>query len=634
MCQMRRAGQSLKEFWLDGVVRRTKALSLTFLKIPLPILGMSVLVFSAEILFPADYSIGFLYIPILLLGQRSRERDEVILVAILVTALSVVSYFIASRAHQDNVVSVAFNHCLTIGAIWWIVAFTNRHRGRSENCEGSRAAEDPTRLADAHLRTILEAAPEALVSVNEFGQIQSFSRSAEDLFGYASREIIGRNIDLLILSPHLRERNYVQELTHTNRSFTGLRRDGSIFPMEVSLGETVIGGRKSFAGLFRDMTSRQRMEQELRHAQKMDALSQLTGGIAHDFNNLLAVVIGNLEMLETCERLHKRDRLLVSAAQEAVRQGAKLTQRLMTFGRQQPLDSTLVDIGALVSDYSSSLRSVLGGQIEIRTVIRAGGCHALVDEPQLQNALLNLALNARDAMPQGGILTIDVSVTHRGSESASEQFVLLTISDTGAGMSIDVRQRAFDPFFTTKPLEVGAGLGLCMVEGFVRQSGGQIQLDSDLGRGTTVRIFLPSSGGSLDARLGDVGTATRRLHREKILVVGDDPSLRRVTVSGMRALGYAVIEAANASEALATLQRTPQVDLLFIDVVMLGDGSDLARIVKGKYPHIQILLTSGYARPELPMQLNLNGTRCLRRPYTASELARELHGLLSLSQMG
>ncbi|MBF9232654.1 PAS domain S-box protein [Microvirga sp. BT350] len=507
-----------------------------------------------------------------------------------------------------------------------------------------RAAEEATRQKEARLRSILETAPEAIVTIDEHGRIESFSKSAEVLFGYMAQEVIGENIRILMPSPHREQHdNYISRylMTHEpriigiGRLVAGQRRNGSTFPMELAVGEAIVGGQRIFTGFIRDMTSRQRIEQELRQAQKMEAIGQLTGGIAHDFNNLLTVVMGNLEMLEASARLKGKDRALLSETQDAAQQGAKLTQRLLAFGRRQPLNPTLVDVGQLVSDFTSLLRRTLGGSIEMRTTIRGDHYNAFIDEPQLQNALLNLALNARDAMPQGGILTIDVTRAEVDadyaqiySEAKPGRFILLTVCDTGIGMTPEVQQKAFEPFFSTKPAGAGTGLGLSMIYGFVKQSGGQIQLYSEPSHGTTVRIFLPlvENGQATGTEHAKPKPQSFQSRGETILVVEDDARVRRVTVARLRALGYSVIETGDATEALHALGNGRSIDLLFTDIVMPGGmtGTELARRVRAEYPHIHILLTSGYAEPDLLEQEFTDGTAWLKKPYTAAELAREL----------
>jgi signal transduction histidine kinase/CheY-like chemotaxis protein len=424
------------------------------------------------------------------------------------------------------------------------------------------------------------------------------------------------------------------------RVVTGLRKDGSVFPMELSVGEARTNGKRIFTGFIRDLTSRHKIEEELRQSQKMEAIGQLTGGLAHDFNNLLTVISGNLEMMEY--KLSEPNlRVLLQEAQSAADDGAKLTGQLLAFGRRQPLNPALVDVGQLVSSFSDLMRRTLGEAIEFRTVVSGTSNEALVDGSQLQNALLNLVINARDAMPRGGKLSLEISRVKLDVDYAqmypnmrTGDFVLIAVTDTGSGMTQEVKEKAFEPFFTTKGAGAGTGLGLSMVYGFAKQSGGNIQIYSEPGQGTSVRMFLPAAQRVVDseAREGQ-GNEMPSLPpggTETILVVEDDARVRRVAVSRLTSFGYAVIEAENGTQALAQLERHGDIALLFTDVVMPGGmtGDELANRVRTERPHIKVLFTSGYAEPAIAgRELALSGS-WLQKPYTARELAVRLRELL------
>ncbi|WP_291975697.1 MULTISPECIES: PAS domain-containing sensor histidine kinase [unclassified Chelatococcus] len=512
-----------------------------------------------------------------------------------------------------------------------------------------RDTESVLREREARLRSILETAPEALVTIDERGLIESFSKSAEILFGYGADEVVGRNVSMLMPAPHRAAHDgYLSRYLATGekriigigRTVEGLRKDGSTFPMELAVGEAVANGRRLFTGFIRDLTSRHRMEQELRHAQKMEAIGQLTGGIAHDFNNLLTVILGNLEMLERRLQPDPLKHTLVREAQEAAQLGAQLTERLLAFGRRHPLDPKLVDISRLVSEFAGLLRRTLGETVQVRMVVDEHNLQAVVDASQLQNALLNLGINARDAMPDGGRLTIEVSRAELDSsyseiypDVTAGHYVLIAVTDGGSGMSSEVRDRAFEPFFTTKEVGAGTGLGLSQVYGFVKQSGGHVQLYSEPGHGTTVRLFLPVV---VQDRAGDAASSTDtptllpRAKGETILVVEDDPRVRRVTVSRLRDLGYHVLEAENGPLALEMFQRHEDVALVFTDMVMPGGmtGGDLATAVQALRPAIKLLLTSGYAEPDLVMRHPASTAQWLMKPYTTATLARKLRSVL------
>ncbi|MCQ1574337.1 PAS domain S-box protein [Neorhizobium galegae] len=502
---------------------------------------------------------------------------------------------------------------------------------------------------EAHLRSILDTVPESMVVIDEVGCISSFSAAAERLFGYSSDEVCGHNVKMLMPSPDRDAHDgYISRYLTTGerriigygRVVTGQRKDGSTFPMELSVGEAVTNGKRIFTGFVRDLTSRHKIEEELRQAQKMEAIGQLTGGLAHDFNNLLTVISGNLEMIEN--KLADAGLLeLLHEAQGAAEDGAKLTGQLLAFGRRQPLNPKLADIGNLVSGFSELLRRTLGETIELRTTVTGVSNEALVDGSQLQNALLNLTLNARDAMPRGGKLSIEISRVRLDVDYAqmypdvrTGDFVLISVTDTGIGMSPDIRDKAFEPFFTTKGLGAGTGLGLSMVYGFAKQSGGHIQLYSEPGQGTSVRIFLPVVRKAEAADPLAVEAATKQVSipggNEKILVVEDDPRVRRIAVSRLTQLGYRVIEASNGREALDQLGQHDGIHLLFTDIVMPGGmtGDELAAEVRARRPGMKVLFTSGYAEPAIAGRELAQSGSWLKKPYTARELAVRLRELL------
>ncbi|KWV57120.1 hybrid sensor histidine kinase/response regulator [Rhizobium altiplani] len=509
----------------------------------------------------------------------------------------------------------------------------------------TRKIQDDLAEREAHLTSILATVPDSMVVIDEAGSVKSFSSAAEKLFGYSSREVIGRNVRMLMPSPYRDEHDrYIADYLRTGRAkiigigrvVKGRRKDGSIFPMELSVGEAVANERRIFTGFIRDLTSRQRIEEELRQSQKMEAVGQLTGGLAHDFNNLLTVVSGNLEMLEPL-LADEEQRSLLREAQEAAEDGAKLTAQLLAFGRRQPLNPENVDVGSLISGFSELLRRTLGETIELRTSIKGSSHTALVDKSQLQSALLNLALNARDAMPTGGSLTLDISRVRLDTEYAEMypelppgDYILIAVTDTGKGMPEEVKARAFEPFFTTKRVGVGTGLGLSMVYGFVKQLGGHVQLYSELDKGTTIRIFLPavgSAGVQISRKTSNAEYAPRGT--ERILVVEDDERVRRVVVARLTKAGYSVLESEDAASALELLSTSEPIDLLFTDIVMPGGmtGDELARRAVLLRPGLKVLFTSGYAEPGIANK-SLPTANWLKKPYTAHELSIRLRQLL------
>jgi len=511
---------------------------------------------------------------------------------------------------------------------------------------GLKRAQNELATREAHLRSILDTVPEAMIVIDEGGVVASFSAAAAQLFGYQQDEVVGRNVKMLMPEPYRGEHDdYIGRYLSTGeariigygRIVKGLTKDGATFPMELAVGEARADGQRIFTGFIRDLTSRQKMEEELRQSQKMEAIGQLTGGLAHDFNNLLTVITGNLEMLEA-RLVDVTQRELVKEAQDAAQDGAKLTGQLLAFGRRQPLNPKPADVGQLISNFADLLRRTRGEPIELRILVTGSAHLAVVDAPQLQNALLNLVINARDAMPHGGNLTIEISHVRLDADYAqmypeirTGRYVLIAVSDTGSGMSEEVRQRAFEPFFTTKPTGAGTGLGLSMVYGFVKQSGGNIQLYSELGRGTSVRIFLPLADAiqrSAKPASAAEGAGMPR-GSETILVVEDDARVRRVTTARLRSLGYQIIEAENGAAAMAVLSAHLEVAMIFTDVVMPGgmNGDELVEAAFAVRPNIKVLFTSGYAEPAVARQ-GLGVGAWLKKPYTAAELAEKIREIL------
>jgi len=496
-----------------------------------------------------------------------------------------------------------------------------------------------------HLQSILDTVPSAMIVINGHGTILSFSAAAERQFGYEAGEVIGKNVKVLMPEPDRGHHDgYIHRYLETGerriiglgRVVTALRKDGTRFPVELHVGRADAGGEPLFTGFLRDLTDKQRIEQELRQTQKMEAIGKLTGGVAHDFNNLLTVIKGNLEMIEG--RLEGRHHGLIRDAQEAADLASNLTASLLAFGRRMPLDPQDTDIGTLVLKLGELIRRTLGETIEV--IIRVPGSHrAIVDAGQLQNALLNLAINARDAMPRGGTLTIsveraelDMDYATANEEVAPGAYEVIEVRDTGVGMSAEVRERALEPFFTTKAAGSGTGLGLSSVYGFVKQSGGHLALYSEMGRGTSIRLYLPVPRLTepSDRAVAQIDTVMPQSRGETVLVVEDEERVRRVAVARLVDLGYRVLQAENGSVALDMLDGLTDLDLVFSDMVMPGgvDGAELAEELARRRPEVRILLTSGYAEPEAIARSSKGNVNWLRKPYSTAELARKLRAVL------
>jgi signal transduction histidine kinase/ActR/RegA family two-component response regulator len=388
-----------------------------------------------------------------------------------------------------------------------------------------------------------------------------------------------------------------------------------------------------------EVHARSKVEEQLRQVQKMEAVGQLTGGIAHDFNNMLAVIIGGLNLLQRKLARGETDvERFVEGALDGAQRAATLTQRLLAFSRQQPLSPEPLIINKLVAGMSELLDRTLGEQVKVETVLAAGLWQVKADPAQLENAILNLAVNARDAMPGGGRLTIETLNAFVDDAYAKEyaieagQYVLIAVADTGAGMAPDVIAKAFDPFFTTKGAGKGTGLGLSQVYGFVRQSGGHVKIYSELGVGTSVKIYLPRLYGEAAAteQAKRLATIHRGLRSEVILVVEDDERVRALSVEALTELGYSVVEASSPSHALRMLDEDQQVTLLFTDVVMPDmSGRQLADRARGKRPNLKVLYTTGYTRNAIVHNGMLDpGTNLLSKPFSIEELAAKVRKIL------
>ena len=392
---------------------------------------------------------------------------------------------------------------------------------------------------------------------------------------------------------------------------------------------------------------REKAEEALRQAQKMEAIGQLTGGVAHDFNNLLQVILGNLERLRRRHRpgdgsmQAERDfQRMTDAAIQGAQRATQLTQRMLAFSRRQPLAPKPVDVNRLVAGMSEMLSRTLGETIELEPVLAGGLWRALADENQLENALLNLAVNARDAMPNGGKLTIEAAnVALDDAYAATEQdvragqYVMIAVSDTGSGMAPDILSKVFEPFFTTKDIGQGTGLGLSMVFGFVKQSGGHVKIYSEVGDGTTVKIYLPRHLATEDA--SETAVEAQRVlggsASETILVVEDEADVRRLAVETLLELGYRVLEAEDGHVALRLLEREPAVRLLFTDVGLPGglNGRQLADRARERRPDLKVLFTTGYARNAIVHHGRLDpGVELIGKPFQIASLAVKVRELL------
>jgi signal transduction histidine kinase/CheY-like chemotaxis protein len=402
------------------------------------------------------------------------------------------------------------------------------------------------------------------------------------------------------------------------------------------------------AELKAELIRREEAEATLRHAQKIETIGQLTGGIAHDFNNMLTVIMGNLDTvqrrLQNIEGASTLSRPIESA-QQGARNAAKLTHRLLAFARQQPLEPEVIFINSLIAGMSDMMSRIVGEQVKIETVLSAGLWPTFADANQLENSLANLIVNARDAMPNGGKLTIETSNTYfdetyvgRFRDVKPGQYIMLSVTDAGTGIEKEKLERIFEPFFTTKGVGKGTGLGLAMVYGFVRQSGGHIRVYSEVGQGTTVKIYLPRHADIVDlesvpraAANAAIAESPRAKKDETILLVEDDPGVSDYAVSVLEDLGYRVLAAQDGTEGLATLKKTKRITLLFTDVVLGGEmnGRQLADAVHRLRPGLPVLFTTGYTRNAIIHHGKLDaGVNLLNKPYTQRDLAIKVRAVI------
>ena len=466
--------------------------------------------------------------------------------------------------------------------------------------------------------------------------------AAERAFGWTAIGVVGEPLPLARSAADDPVRVLLDRLTQGERvrnlPLSVPRHDGSM--AEVMASGAALLGREgemwAFVLLLEDLSQRRVLEQQLAQANRLEAVGQLTGGMAHDFNNLLSIVIGNLDLL--LERIESNPDAasLAGEAQEAALRGAELVRQLLAFARRQTLLPTVVNLNQRLPTLVSMLRRTLGETVTVVSDPAAMLHDVRVDRTMLENAIVNLALNARDAMPSGGRLTIETDEAHLDEEYAAQyaalrpgRYVMLAVTDTGTGMPPEIIERAFEPFFTTKEEGRGTGLGLSMVYGFVKQSGGHLRIYSEMGRGTTVKLYLPRvAAQEHEPEAGEVSVPFRG-NGERILVVEDQPSVRAVAVRQLENLGYAIVEAGDVGEALALLERET-VDLVFTDIVMPGGltGFDLAAEIEARWPETGIVFTSGYTARGARSDRNGDDRPLLSKPYRRSDLAAAIHRAL------
>jgi PAS domain S-box-containing protein len=522
-----------------------------------------------------------------------------------------------------------------------------------------QAAQEDLLRSERRYRRLIEAVIDyAIFQLDPEGNVATWNPGAQHIKGYAPEEIIGKHFSAFYTED---DRNAgVPKLALAEAAEKGrfeaegwrVRKDGAKFWASVIIDRIDDDDGKliGFAKVTRDISERKQTQDRLREvqdqlaaSQKLEAIGQLSGGIAHDFNNLLMIVIGNLETAERHSRQIGGNANLsraLSHAKRGAQRAAALTSRLLAFSRRQPLNPKPIDVNNFLSGLQEFLQRTLGERIEVQTVGSAGLWTIDVDPNHLESSLVNLAINARDAMPDGGKLTVeavnvfsDEDYARRNPELPSGQYVVVSVTDTGSGMSSDTLNHAFEPFFTTKEAGHGTGLGLSQVYGFVKQSGGHVKIYSEVGQGTTVKIYLPRHHGNAVAET-EANTVAEGDATETILVVEDDADLRTYVVEALRDLSYRVLSASSPQAALTILlQDQPRIHLLLTDVVMPGlNGRELGKRAAQLRPDLKILYMTGYSRNAIVHQGRLDeGVDLLEKPVSQAKLALKVREILDRS---
>ena len=547
----------------------------------------------------------------------------------------------------------------------------------------SEGNNDSGELAElyAGIGTLLSIAADAIIAIDADHKITLFNEGAERIFGYSKAEILGQPLSRLIpdryrmLHTHhiaaLQMGQKASRLMGERQEIFGLRKGGAEFPAEASIA--MVGGseKKSFLAVLRDITERKRTQEilanharelELRvrertaeleaeiarreeaqaqliQSQRMEAFGQLTGGVAHDFNNLLTIITGNLELMFP-ELETQKARGHIKRALEASEMASRLTSRLLTFARRRRLEPRVIDLNELVLGMAEIVQRAIGAHISLSTILTPELWLTRADPSEVENAVLNLVINARDAMPRGGRMVVETRNAAFGDDEIASgvrkgKFVVISVTDTGVGMLPEVAARAFEPFFTTKPTGRGTGLGLSTIYGFAQQTGGHVTLYSEVGKGTTVSLYLPRAADLTDPgeiRVQDDEIIFAR-NSETVLVVEDNPDVREVTLERIEGLGYVVLEAASAPEAIKVLGANPDVQLVLTDVVMPGgmSGFELAQWIGENRPGVAVVCTSGFAEGASGQQGMGNPPACamLHKPYGRAELSKVLTAALA-----
>ncbi len=492
------------------------------------------------------------------------------------------------------------------------------------------------------LRAVVDSSNQAVIALSPRGEVLLWNKTAERMFGYSSDEVLGKPYPLVPPDAESEQRalftrvmagEVLRDLTFRRRHKDGSERDihGSAAPFYDASGKL-----RGIACALEDVTEKLVTEQMLRQAQKMEAVGQLTGGVAHDFNNILMVIMANVEMLQEDESLPPAHRDMLDSIATSGQRAAEMTRRLLAFSRKQRLEPQPTNLNDLVAGIDKLLRRSLGEQIEIEAILSDDLWTTSIDRSQLEAAVINLCVNARDAMPDGGRLLIETANTELDHEYASHnpgvvpgQYVELAVSDTGAGIPPELLSKVLEPFFTTKGVGKGTGLGLSMVYGFIKQSNGHIKIYSEVGHGTTIRMYLPRSDAPAEGEAVNTAPALPR-GSERILLVEDDQQVLGAVSAQLRSLGYAVTETGGGQDALDRLEQGESFDLILTDLVMPGiDGPQLAKIVAERWSRMKVVFISGYSEHAAIRHSRIAANaRIVSKPFRKIDLARQIREAL------
>lgn len=495
-------------------------------------------------------------------------------------------------------------------------------------------------MLERQLKSILSITQEAIIATDEQSHIILFSKGAELIFGYQADEVLGQSVNILLpeqvrdkhqgqMQGFLESQESSRLMTQRNGDIKAMRKDGSIFPAEASITKTTTDNEVTVTVVLRDITERQQSQRALQSATRMQTLGNLAAGLAHDFNNILTLIQGSLDLVSPRARESAEDRHYFNVAQKATQQGAELVSRLLAFGRPRSLSTELIDPSKLIQQLIGMLRVTLGAHITVEFESCKSHCKVLVDPSQLENALVNLSFNARDAMKSGGKLRIAMNCLGQDDVAALSDldlepgpYVQIQVIDTGEGMDPSIRDNVAEAFYSTKLDAGGSGLGLSMVQAFVRSAHGAMRINSELNQGTTIDLFLPT--------VSDQGVDTSKKEEPKarhktILIVEDQPDVRELAVQYAKTLGYDVLDAEDGPKALELIEKHPEIDLLFTDYQLPGghSGLDLANHFSTLRPDKKVLISSGYDT----QNIDLAKFMLLPKPYSLQIFDKTLRKL-------